>query len=67
MKRAVIVAVVLFLAPTVALANTLVVPNAQATTTGNATVDLTSQEGPKEEDDGDTVKNINDALRSLFR
>src|SRR5215469_11150764 len=42
MKRAVIVAVVLFLAPTVALANTLVVPNAQATTTGNATVDLTS-------------------------
>lgn len=32
-----------------------------------ATVDLNAQEGPKEEDDGDTVKNINDALRSLFR
>ena len=42
MKRAVIVAVVLFLAPTLASANTLVVPNAQATTTGNATVGLTS-------------------------
>jgi len=42
MKRAVSVAVLLFLASTLASANTLVVPNAQATTTGNAAVSLTA-------------------------
>jgi hypothetical protein len=31
------------------------------------TIDLNSQEGQEEEGDGDTVKSINDALRSLFR
>ena len=43
MKRTVIVAVVLLLASTLASANTLVVPNAQATTAGNAPQGLNSR------------------------
>ena len=42
MKRTVIVTVLLFLATTLVSANTVVVPNAQATTTGNFTIGLTS-------------------------
>lgn len=34
---------------------------------GSQTVDLNAVEGQEEEGDGDTVKSINDALRSLFR
>jgi len=42
MKRTVTVAVLLFFASTLASANTLVVPNAQAATTGNATIGLSA-------------------------
>jgi hypothetical protein len=42
MKQAILVAVLLLLASTLASANNLVVPNAQATTTGNVTIGLTT-------------------------